>query len=247
MIHPWILDGPRIGLGFLLMCGRATLTTSVEEVAEVIGALPLEGPGLGGPKFNLAPSMPMLVVRPTRKHPRTMELARWGLIPWWAKKEEAKKLGSRFVQARIETIGTTAAYRDAFKRHRCLVIVDGFYEWKTLGDGTRAPHHVRRDDRKPFAIAGVWDTWTSPETGEIIESCAVVTTEAKGPIATLHDRMPLVVAPNAYDAWLAGTPEEAANVDAVTPSLVTVPVSTWVNSVRHDDARCIEPIAGTAL
>src|SRR5437868_1287978 len=130
------------------MCGRATLTVDVEEIAEIIGALPLEG-GLAKARsrsgFNLAPTDPMLIVRPTKEHPRAMAIARWGLIPWWAKKEEAKKLGSRFVQARVETVAKTPAYRDAFKKHRCLVIVDGFYEWKTLEDGTRAPHWVHRE------------------------------------------------------------------------------------------------------
>jgi putative SOS response-associated peptidase YedK len=223
------------------MCGRATLTVDVEEIAEVIGALPLEG-GLAKPRFNLAPTDPMLIVRPTKDHPRVMALARWGLVPWWAKKEEAKKLGSRFVQARVETVATTPAFRDAFKRHRCLVIVDGFYEWKTVGDGNRMPHHVRREDRKPFAIAGVWDSWTSKETGEIIESCAVVTTEAKGPIASIHDRMPLVIEKDAYDTWLRGRPEEASKVSAVTPDLVTMAVSKYVNNVRHDDERCTLPL-----
>jgi putative SOS response-associated peptidase YedK len=185
----------------------------------------------------------MLIVRPRHEDGESkMAIARWGLIPWWAKKEEAKKLGSRFVQARVETVATTPAFRDAFKRHRCLVIVDGFYEWKTVGDGNRMPHHVRREDRKPFAIAGVWDSWTSKETGEIIESCAVVTTEAKGPIASIHDRMPLVIEKDAYDTWLRGRPEEASKVSAVTPDLVTMAVSKYVNNVRHDDERCIAPL-----
>jgi putative SOS response-associated peptidase YedK len=105
------------------------------------------------------------------------------------------------------------------------------------------PHHVHRVDRKPFAIAGVWDSWTSPETGEIIESCAVVTTEAKGHIADLHDRMPLVIAKDAYDAWLKGTPDEASKVEAVTPELVAMAVSKYVNNVRHDDEQCIAPLS----
>jgi putative SOS response-associated peptidase YedK len=225
------------------MCGRATLTVDVEEIAAIIGALPLVG-GLPTKRrgFNLAPTDPMIIVRPTSDHPRTMAVARWGLIPWWAKKDEAKKLGSRFVQARFETLAKTPAFRDAFKRHRCLVIVDGFYEWKTLDDKSRVPHHVHREDRKPFAIAGVWDSWTSPETGEIIESCAVVTTEAKGHIAELHDRMPLVIDKDAYDAWLKGTPEEASKVKAVTPDLVTMAVAKYVNNVRNDDEQCIAPL-----
>jgi putative SOS response-associated peptidase YedK len=243
-IHAVDRPRPKARLRSLRMCGRATLTVDVEEIAEIIGALPLEG-GLPTKRkgWNLAPTDPMLIVRPRREGPeREMAVARWGLIPWWAKKDEAKKLGGRFVQARVETLAKTPAFRDAFKRHRCLVIVDGFYEWKTASDGNRMPHHVHREDRKPFAIAGVWDSWTSPETGEIIESCAVVTTEAKGHIADIHDRMPLVIGKDAYDAWLKGTPDEASKVRAVTPDLVTMAVSKYVNNVRHDDEQCIAPL-----
>jgi putative SOS response-associated peptidase YedK len=223
------------------MCGRATLTVSVEEIAEVLGTAPVD---IGPPKYNLAPTQPMLIVRERRNHAREMVFVRWGLVPHWAKPDEAKRIGSRCVQARIESAARSPAFREAFRSRRCLVIVDGFYEWKTLESGERRPHHVRRDDRKPFAIAGLWASWRSPDGGPPLESCAVVTTEAAGPIRALHDRMPLVVAPNVYDAWLAGPAGEAgaaAGIVAAAADLVTVPVSTWVNDVRHDDPRCLEP------
>lgn len=219
------------------MCGRATLTVSVDEIAEVLGATPIE---VGPPRYNLAPSQPMLIVREGRDHAREMALARWGLVPHWAREEEVKKLASRCVQARVETVARAPAFRDAFRARRCLVIVDGFYEWKTLEGGGRSPHHVRREDGRPFAIAGVWERWRSP-SGEIVDSCAVVTTEAAGRIAELHDRMPLVVPPNAYAAWLGGTSEEASHVVSAAPELVVSRVSKWVNDVRHDDPRCLDP------
>lgn len=217
------------------MCGRATLTVDVEEIAELLGAEPID---VGPPRYNLAPSQPIVVVRERRDHSREMALLRWGLIPHWAKAEEAKRIGSRCVQARIESVARSPAYREAFRARRCLVIVDGFYEWKTVGR-ERLPHHVRREDKKAFAIGGVWERWHTAD-GEIVDSCAVVTTEATGTIRDLHDRMPLVVPASAYDTWLDGTIDEAAGVIAATPELVAVPVSKWVNDVRHDDPRCLE-------
>ena len=218
------------------MCGRATLTVSVEEIAEVLGVKAVD---VGPPKYNLAPTQPMLVVRERRDHTREMVFVRWGLVPHWAKPEEAKRIGSRCVQARVETAARSPAFREAFRSRRCLVIVDGFYEWKNLETGERRPHHVHREDRKPFVIAGLWARWRSPDGADAVDSCAVVTTRAKGRILELHDRMPLVVAPNAYDAWLAGPAGEAPPI-AAADELVAVPVSKWVNDVRHDDPRCLE-------
>lgn len=218
------------------MCGRATLTTDVEEIAELLGAAPIE---VGPPRYNLAPTLPMVIVRETRDRAREMALARWGLIPSWAKSEEAKKIGSRCVQARVESVARSPAFRDAFRARRCLVIIDGFYEWKTLEGGERQPHHLRRDDGRPFAIAGLWEHWRGGD-GAVVESCAVVTTEAKGHVRDIHDRMPIVVGPEAYATWLAGSVDDALAIVAATTELVAVPVSRWVNDARHDDPRCLE-------
>ena len=242
---------------------------------------------LGAPRFNIAPTQPILTVRARRSSPsssssssepaedsaenggasrvaRELAFARWGLIPWWAKPDEAKKIASRCIQARAETAARTPAFRDAFRRHRCLVVVDGFFEWKTLPDGRRVPHHVRRSEHGPFAIAALWDSWRppAPEGGapeatarglieRRIESCAVLTTHAGGTIRDLHDRMPLVLPANEWNTWLGGTALDAARLleqeqdqtvlDERARALVALPVSTWVNDVRHDDPRCIEP------
>jgi putative SOS response-associated peptidase YedK len=148
------------------------------------------------------------------------------------------------------------AFRDSFKNRRCLVIIDGFFEWKALPDGRRVPHHIRRVDRRPFAVAGLWDSWRdkSAENPPRIESCAVVTTASGGPIRSLHDRMPLVLEPEEYASWLAGSPDDAARLmagdaerrDERAEELLVVPVSTWVNDVRHDDPKCIEPVSSGA-
>ncbi len=237
------------------VCGRATLTSPAEDIARVFDAAPLD---LGPPRYNLAPSQPMLTVRGGATEGgtggRTLAIARWGLIPWWAKPEEAKKIASRCVQARSETVQRTRAFRDAFQRRRCLVVVDGFFEWRTES-GVRLPHHACRPDRAPFAIAALWDAWTPPALPSggpppvPVESCAVLTMRAGGPIRAIHDRMPLVLAPDEWETWLAGSTDDAAQLLAQPEAdaerraaeLVVVPVSTWVNDVRHDDPRCLAP------
>lgn len=185
-------------------------------------------------------------------------MVRWGLIPWWAKAEDAKKIASRCIQARAETAPRAPAFRDAFRRHRCLVVVDGFFEWRSLPDGRRIPHHVRPSAGGVLAIAGLWDVWQAEEENdapeaarpEPIESCAVLTTRAGGHLRDLHDRMPLVLPANEWDTWLGGSTEEAARLlEPQTPKtleerageLLVVPVSTWVNNVKHDDPACVAP------
>lgn len=250
------------------MCGRATLISPVEHVAELFDVAPID---IGPRRFNIAPSQPVLVVRssgaqpghePTARPagasasaPRELALLRWGLIPSWAHPDEAKKMASRFAQARAETAARSPAFRDAFRRHRCLVVVDGFFEWKTLSDGRRAPHHVRRRGGEPFAIAGIWDSWPPPRRAaaepalEHVESCAVITTSSAGELLAVHDRMPLVLPAEDWSVWLSASAAQAATLldpgasalERRSRELVLVPVSTWVNDVRHDDPRCVEP------
>lgn len=222
------------------MCGRATLSASPEEIAEAFGVAPVD---LGPPRYNIAPGQPLATVRIPKGGGRELALLRWGLVPWWTKPEDAKRMASRCIQARAETLATAPSYRDAFRDRRCLIVVDGFYEWKE-----KTPHHVTLPDRGLFAIAGVWERWRN-ERGEIVETAAVVTTPSKGAIERLHDRMPLVLTPSERDAWLTGDVDHARRIlsgggaGGGASQLVAVPVSSWVNDVRHDDPRCIEPAA----
>lgn len=243
------------------MCGRAALSAPPEDLREVFGLD--EVPTLA-PRFNIAPTQPIPIVRVARTGGRKLELARWGLVPWWA---EDPKIGNRFINARVESVATNRAFREAFARHRCLVVVDGFYEWQkretTDAKGrvkiAKQPFFVRRKDGKPFGMAGLWDTWKSKD-GEIVESATVVTRGALGPIAALHDRMPLIVAPDAYDLWLAsgkGDPlaaalEQAGGPDAL-PEIVhavppeeleAFPVGTLVNDPKNDAPACRDPWNG---
>jgi putative SOS response-associated peptidase YedK len=226
------------------MCGRATLTTPADSIAEVFGTHVIE---IGPPRFNLAPTQPLLTVRKeSEAAARELHLVRWGLVPWWAKPEEWKKVSAKCIQARAEGVRKAPAFRDAFKRHRCLVVVDGFFEWKGEGKA-RAPFLAQRPGKEPFAIAGLWDSWKGPDGR--IESASVLTTRAEGPIRAIHDRMPLVLAPSEWDTWLAG-PEDAAAELLKQPTevlaakgseLVVVPVSKWVNDPKHDDPKCLAP------
>ncbi len=265
------------------MCGRATLSSPVEDVSRLFEVDPMD---IGPARFNIAPTQPILTVRArsgmldssgertdqersAADHDRAagigvareLAIVRWGLIPWWAKPDEAKKIASKCIQARVETARRSPAFRDAFKRHRCLVVVDGFFEWKTLPDGRRVPHHIRKSQHGPFAIGAVWDSGRPPAAADAaadaprparIESCAVLTTRAAGALKDLHDRMPLVLSRDEWTTWLGGTVEDAARLleqeqrllDDRARDLVAVPVSTWVNDVRHDDPRCVEPMTG---
>lgn len=224
------------------MCGRATLTVPVDEIAAELGVEPI---AVGPPRFNIAPGQPIVAVR---VHPPKgagsglpeMALLKWGLRPFWAKGDGKPK--RPFVQSRAETVETNPAFRKAFESRRCLVVVDGFYEWSSPEEGPRRPHHVHLKSHAPFTIAGLWESYHAKD-GEIVETCAVVTTEAKGAIRRIHDRMPLVLTGAERERWLTGAPGEAGELLRVTHArdLELTPVSTWVNDVKHDDPRCLDP------
>jgi putative SOS response-associated peptidase YedK len=227
------------------MCGRTALTTSPEDLREAFGLD--EVPRLT-PHYNVPPSQPLAVVRVLRKDPaRKMELLRWGLVPAWAKD---RKLGHKLALARVETAATTPAFRDALRRRRCLVVVDGFFEWKR-SERKSQPFFVRRDDGAPFALAGVWERWISSD-GEIVESCAILTQPSRPPVDVVHDRMPMVLEPAEWDRWLDPALTDVAGIETMleprAPSLVAYPVSPHVNNPRNDDPACLErqdPVQGT--
>ncbi len=226
------------------MCGRAILVSSVEDIAEMF-AIPLPSVAAlaSPPRFNVAPGQDLVVVRDAPSSSvggagRELARLRWGLVPWWSKDT---KIAGRCIQARAETVAKAPAFRDAFQSRRCLAIVDGFYEWSGTGK-SRQPHYVHLPRSGPFAIAAVWDSWKSPD-GTRLETVAVVTTAARGPVAKLHDRMPLVLDAEARELWLTAPPDEARRLVSLGEAerFVVVPVSTWVNDVKHDDPRCLEP------
>lgn len=228
------------------MCGRFTSTTPAEDLAAYF-AVDEVAVGERAPRWNVAPTDRILAVV-DRDGTRHLEELRWGLVPFWAKDPS---IGSRMINARAETIKDKPAYARPFERRRCLVPVDGFYEWQAAPDGSRKkqPFHIRRSDGEPLAVAGVWDTWR-PRDGEAEErlvSCALVTTEANAVLAPIHDRMPVVLLPSAWDAWLDPANEDLdALVGLLRPApdelLEAVPVSGAVGNVANDGPELVEAI-----
>ena len=222
------------------MCGRFTLSTPPANIARLFALT--EQPHWH-PKYNIAPTQPVpTVVVITGKDNRAFRLMRWGLIPHWAKD---LKMGSRMINARSETVAEKPSFRSALKKRRCLIIADGFYEWKKLPGGHKQPHHIRRKDGQPFAFAGLWGTWESPDA-EVIESCTILTTEANELIAEIHNRMPVILDPKNYDLWLNPSVQEAEAVlpllkSAAAQSMTIVQVSSLVNSPANDRQACIKP------
>ena len=179
------------------MCGRFTLSQSAEAIASVfqLNQVPtLE------PRYNIAPTQPVATVLQTSAHERQFQLLRWGLIPAWAKDAT---MGSRLINARAETVAEKPSFRSAFRHRRCLVIADGFYEWRRQ-DGKKQPFYFRMKNQQPFAFAGLWEHWQDPK-GEAIDSCTILTTEANELLQQIHERMPVILNPKDYDLWLDPT------------------------------------------
>lgn len=222
------------------MCGRFTLTDPDQDLAVQFN-LP-EIPDMQ-PRYNIAPTQPVAAVRASPDSMvREMALLHWGLIPFWAKDPN---IGNRMINARSETADEKPAFRAAFKRRRCLVVADGFYEWKKQ-EGGKQPFYIRLRDRRPFAFAGLWEFWKG-EDEAAIESCTLLTTAPNEFIQSLHNRMPVILHPNDYEVWLD---PEIQEPDVLKPLLssypsqqmAAYPVSRFVNSPKNDGPQCIEPL-----
>jgi putative SOS response-associated peptidase YedK len=226
------------------MCGRYSLTTPVEGLRRVFGFL--EQPNLA-PRYNIAPSQEIAAVRLGEDGGRHFAWLRWGLIPSWAKDI---KIGYRTINARAETAAEKPAFRAAFRKRRCLVLADGFYEWQKQDKGAKQPYRVTLAEGGPFGFAGLWESWRDPESGERIESATIVVTEANDLLRPIHDRMPVILAPADFDAWLdAERPREAARAllrPYPAAALAAYPVSTRVNKVANDDPEVIAPLEAEA-
>jgi len=231
------------------MCGRYVAATPPDELAKYFGAAAPPPDLTLAPNHNVAPTQTVYAVR-ERDGARSLDALHWGLVPFWAKDP---KIGNRMINARAETVATKNAFRVALTRRRCIIPADGFYEWRRLeGSKHKQPMFISRPDGEPFAFAGLWEQWRdkdSPdEEGEPFElhSCTIITCEANEAMAKVHDRMPVVLPPGAWDLWLdpAISDAEAATSLLVPapPSLIRMhPVSTEVNSARNNGAHLIEP------
>jgi putative SOS response-associated peptidase YedK len=219
------------------MCGRYTLRNPRKALDEIL-ALP-QLPFLEA-RYNIAPTQPVPVVRiGTGQSEAECVLVRWGLIPSWA---ADPSIGPRLINARSETVATKPAFRAAFRQRRCLVPADGFYEWKLI-DGKKQPYLIGFEDSRPFAFAGLWETWQ--HDGQKVESCTILTTEANERLRTLHERMPVILPKENHRLWLDTSVNDAALLKSElrpypAESMSIYPVSPLVNSPHNDEPRCAE-------
>jgi putative SOS response-associated peptidase YedK len=223
------------------MCGRYFLTTPGEVLADLF-----ETPSAPemAPRYNVAPTQSVPIVRRGANGEREMALVSWGLVPVWAKE---RAIGNKLINARAETLAEKPSFRDAYKKRRCVLPADGYFEWKKEGT-IKQPYAFRARDGRPLALAGLWSWWKDPATGEPLESCAILTTAPNELAATVHDRMPVILSTQSIPAWL-GT-------DAPTPSftelffspfpaggMLTYPVSRKVNSPANDSPDLLDPLS----
>ncbi len=219
------------------MCGRFAFYSPAEATARLFGA---SGSLDMKPRYNIAPTQDIAAIRPSDDG-RELVALRWGLVPFWAKDPS---IGNRMINARAETVAEKPAFRAAYRRRRCLVPADGFYEWKKERQG-KTPWLISREDGEPLAFAGLWERWTSTETGEDIESATLITTAANEFMAALHDRMPVILDPDTADRWLAGGDDALGYAIDHTPPLQAWPVDRRVNNARNEGEDLIRP-AGAA-
>jgi len=229
------------------MCGRFVSASPPDEIARYFDTATPEA--LLEPSYNVAPTNDVYAVT-ADGGVRRVEALHWGLVPGWAKDP---KVGSRMINARAETLATKNAYKPAFKRRRCLIPADGFYEWHKLPDRKqKQPYFISRPDGEPFAFAGLWEVWRGPKddegnrTEDPLRSCTIITTTPNEAMAQIHDRMPVILPASAWDAWL-----DPANDDIDTlgkllvpaPAVLThlEPVATLVNNVRNKGAELAAP------
>lgn len=221
------------------MCGRFTLMLDAEEVKSEFDLVQV--PADFTPRFNIAPSQPLLVVADWGA--KRAEWMRWGLIPSWAKDPS---IGSKMINARSETVQEKPSFRNAFARRRCLILADGFYEWqRQAGKGPSTPYYFYSSRRKPFAFAGLWETWRSPQ-GEDWRTCTILTTRANGVVSPVHERMPVILSGGQMQSWLTS----AAVGDLLgllrplpDEELSAHPVSRLVNAPDRDGPELVLPVA----
>jgi putative SOS response-associated peptidase YedK len=226
------------------VCGRYTL--AAPDPAAVRGRFPIGESIEVRRRYNVAPGDDVLAVTTDRERRSRGELLRWGLVPSWAKSPDT---GLKMINARVETVAERPAFRRAFERFRCLIIADGFYEWRRVPSGPKQAFHITRTDGAPFAFAGLWSIWYGEEDAKL-RTCTILTTAANAAISLLHDRMPIILAPGDEAAWLSSAtpPGKLAEILAgLGPAQTALqPVGQAVNDARYDGPECLAPPAQSA-
>ena len=221
------------------MCGRFAFYSPAEATAALFGA---SSPADVKPRYNIAPTQFIAAVREDEQQAREVAMLRWGLVPFWAK---GPSIGNRMINARAETVAEKPSFRNAYKKRRCLVLADGFYEWRKEGD-TKTPYFISLADGSPFAFAGLWENWSSKESDESLQTTAIITTEASDFMAQIHQRMPVVLLPEHAGRWLDGDMELLQEMIGKPPSFRAWPVNRTVNNARNEGEELIDP-AGEAM
>lgn len=222
------------------MCGRFTQT---KEGAAIAKTFHLATTPDIQPRYNIAPTQPIAAITQTEDN-RDLRIFKWGLVPSWAKDPS---IGNRMINARAETAAEKPSFRAAFKRRRCLIVADGFYEWQRTGSSKKKqPYYIQMEDEAPFGFAGLWERWQDGE-GSYLETCTILTTEPNKLMAPIHNRMPVILHPDDHDLWLDPSLQDGRHVQHLLApyepeAMQRYPISTVVNSPRNETPECLEPI-----
>lgn len=216
------------------MCGRFAFYSPSEAAAAlfgVSGSIPVE------PRYNIAPTQFVAAIRNGEDTGRELVMLRWGLVPSWAKDPS---MGNRMINARAETVAEKPSFRAAYSRRRCVVLADGFYEWRREGDA-KTPYFISLASGNPFSLAGLWENWHDNESGDSVQSTALITTEANDYMRSLHHRMPMILEADAANDWLGGDKNMLESAAEMSPPLRAWPVDRRVNNARNQGEELIEP------
>jgi len=209
------------------MCGRFAFYSPTEATAALFGVSKV--PEVK-PRYNIAPTQSIAAVRVGADESRELALLRWGLIPFWAKDPS---IGNRMINARAETVSEKPSFRAAYRKRRCLVLADGFYEWRKEADG-KTPYYISLASGEPFAFAGLWEDWHAKDSDESLQSAAIITTAANDFMSQLHQRMPVVLERDSADRWLDGDDQLLSDAAESSPRFRAWPVDRRVNNARNE-------------
>jgi putative SOS response-associated peptidase YedK len=222
------------------MCGRFTLTIDPTHLQEAFPWADI--PDDLSPRYNIAPSQPVAVIPNTGDN--SLAMYKWGLIPSWSKDPA---IGARMINARAESLAEKPSFRNAYRRRRCLILADGFYEWKqNPGMKSKQPIYIQLNSMYPFAFAGLWEIWNSPD-GHEIRSCTIITTQPNSLLEPIHNRMPVILPPDVYSQWLVPEDRQPAQLNPLlvpypSSEMIAFPVSRLVNSPLTDTQDLIKPV-----
>ena len=217
------------------MCGRFAFYSPSEAAAALFG---VSASVEVQPRYNIAPTQFIAAIRDDENRERELVMLRWGLVPFWA---NDPSIGNKMINARAETVAEKPAYRAAYRHRRCIVLADGFYEWHREGD-VKTPHFISLASGEPFALAGLWETWTDKESGESLQTTTLITTAANDFMTPLHHRMPVILESNTAGEWLAGSTDLLDDVAAITPALQAWPVDRRVNNARNEGEELVSAV-----